>query len=44
MGFDKRADFEQKRFDALFGRFDEQLAVIFLHILPQKVETCVDVG
>ncbi len=33
MGFDEGTHFEQERFDTLFGRFYEQFAVVFPHIL-----------
>ena len=33
MGFDDLTDFAQKRFDVLFGRFDQQFAFVLAYVL-----------
>ena len=44
VGVDDCLRFGQERFDALAGRFDEELAVVLAYVLSQEVESVVDVG
>ncbi len=43
MGLDRRADFEQQRFDALSGRFDEERPVVLTDILTQEVKPFLNI-
>ena len=44
VGFDDRAHFVQERFDVLFGRFDQQLALVLTYVLSQEVEALIYIG
>jgi hypothetical protein len=44
VGFDGRPHFGQECFDAFPGGFDEELALVLAHVLPQEVEALLNVG